>query len=813
MRISLIKANISDSRLSALLGKDVWEIPCCKAALESNWGSEGDIDLVFCIVKSAMLNDLSSTDKASNDFARKKKSYNSILRRFSKLLYGDSLKWKSDDDCEIIREVFGFSEEYLEKRKKAEEIYAALSFLYDRLGIEPIPKYDVVKLISKDEAVSKAVLLSKESILSKKDLYSLAEPILIERCSSGSYTMKDQILTRSLSRLAYKDLNYFFTRNGFEPLQTKPSESDENREFVQTEVYNPMENSIELREINKLIKERFYIPTYQRGYRWDRQQVTELLEDIYEFIHKRQGEEFYCLQPIVVKANRQKGYYEVIDGQQRLTTIYIIQKYLKKRTFHIEYATREGSEDYLEHIDTYAESEDEITERFVDYFFMSSAYKTVSEWFEKIIEKTDDYTLEDEFNTHLGKYCKVIWYEVDENAESESIFTRLNIGKIPLTNAELIKALLLRKGNFDSPREIVYQRQLEIANEWDTIENSLQDDKLWYFINPANSENLATRIELIFDMISGKTTQDYSTFTFVSFAKMLESGSETIVSIWKKVKDYFRIINEWYSDQRLYHLIGFLTSSKSNVTVPELIKVYYSKEYKKNEFEHYVIQRIRQHFRGVDIEELSYEADAEQAVIKDILLLFNVVTVMNKSSAYSRFPFDSFNKNRKAWSLEHIHAQNSQGIGKNKALWIAWIDEHLKSFRQFTDERYKDVVELLESVDRDNITEDDFEELFDEIQYMIQDDYGVDLHSIDNLALLDRNANSSISNNFFDVKRSMIIEKDRSGEFIPVCTRNVFLKYYSKDPSQVHYWSASDRRDYLDAIKNTIAPYYKAEVE
>ena len=129
------------------------------------------------------------------------------------------------------------------------------------------------------------------------------------------------------------------------------------------------------------------------------------------------------------------------------------------------------------------------------------------------------------------------------------------------------------------------------------------------------------------------------------------------------------------------------------------------------------------------------------------------------------------------------------------------------------DEKYKEVVTKLEEIDRDKLDKETFDALFFDICLMIQDDYGVNLHSIDNLALLDKNANSSISNNFFDVKRSMIIEKDRNGEFVPVCTRNVFLKYYSEDPSQIHYWSESDRRDYLNTIKNTIAPYFDMEEE
>ena len=570
-----------------------------------------------------------------------------------------------------------------------------------------------------------------------------------------------------------------------------------------------MANNIELREINKLIKENFFIPTYQRGYRWDEKQVIELLNDVREFMHKGniQAGEFYCLQPIVVK-KRPDGKYDVIDGQQRLTTFLIIQKFLRKKTYHIEYASRANSAEFLNNITEYVENGKQQTSNNVDFFFMTKAYNTVKTWFESKADEDDDYTLEDEFSMYLGKYCKVIWYEVEDDANSESIFTRLNIGKIPLTNAELIKALFLRKSNFKNIGDAAHLKQLEIAAEWDNIENTLQNDKVWYFINPGNRASLATRIEYIFDTITKKKSSHYSDYTFIEFSKMLDEDGQNIDYVWKMVKNYYQTIMEWYEDQRLYHLIGFLTSTKSYVTMPDLINEYYSKDYNKNEFENLIIQKIRDHFDGTDLKELSYEW-GDQDTIKDVLLLFNIVTVMNNSSAYSRFPFDSYNKN--SWSLEHIHAQNTEGIGNSKELWIAWIDEHLKSFRQFTGDLYKEVVAKLESVDRDTLTKEIFDGLFDEICLMIQNDFGVDLHNIDNLALLDRNANSSLGNNFFDVKRSMIIEKDRKGEFIPICTRNVFLKYYSKDPSQIHYWSEADRKDYYDTIKTTIAPYLDGE--
>lgn len=572
-----------------------------------------------------------------------------------------------------------------------------------------------------------------------------------------------------------------------------------------------MANYIELKEINKLVKETFYIPTYQRGYRWDKQQVTDLLKDVYEFMNKAkvQNGEFYCLQPIVVK-KRDDGRYDVIDGQQRLTTIMIIQKYLKKYTYNIEYASRKGSSEYLNNIAESVENDEKKNDyNNIDFFFMKRAFENIKEWFETLIIEKEEYSLSDEFNTYLLKYCKVIWYEVDDGADAESIFTRLNIGKIPLTNAELIKALFLRKSNFEEVGDTIYLRQLEIANEWDTIEYTLQNDKIWYFINPSYSTPLETRIEYIFDTIAQKSSQNGENYTFLKFAERMET--EHIFALWKEIKDYFRIIMEWYEEQELFHLIGFLTSSNVGITISDLISSYFENAFNKNEFLDYVKGKIRDYFTNFNIEELSYEYIYDRNYIRDVLLLFNVITVMKKSNAYSRFPFDSYNKN--SWSLEHIHAQNSEGIGNSKDLWIAWINEHLRSFRLFTGNVYEDVVKRLENVDRENLTRIDFEKLFAEVAEMIQDDYGSDLHNIDNMALLERDVNSSLSNNFFDVKRSMIIEKDRKGEFIPVCTRNVFLKYYSQDPSQIHYWSEADRKDYLRAIKNTLSEYLKEEEE
>lgn len=215
---------------------------------------------------------------------------------------------------------------------------------------------------------------------------------------------------------------------------------------------------------------KFVIESYQRGYRWSKDEIEHLLEDIDEM----PDEQNYCLQPVVVK-NRD-GVYELIDGQQRLTTLYLIIKYLSlymNLKYSIEYTTRKsenghiGSKDLLENIDTIDLNSSSSN---IDELFIKKAYAIISNWFK------DEKSKMNSFSGKLQNYVTIIWYEVDVEEDSIGIFTRLNIGKISLTNAELVKALFLSKGKKDNrgfytgnPYGIDDKKQHEIALQWDAM--------------------------------------------------------------------------------------------------------------------------------------------------------------------------------------------------------------------------------------------------------------------------------------------------------------------------------------------------------
>lgn len=271
-------------------------------------------------------------------------------------------------------------------------------------------------------------------------------------------------------------------------------------------------NTLELKSIIDLQGMSFYIPAYQRGYRWTVQQVEDLLGDISEFI-KKGGVGIYCLQPLVVVKRYSgeimtqihnaenvdevkrilKGQWEVVDGQQRLTTTRLILDVLKEPYYDIQYETRNDSEEYLKDINSLtfaAKKEDNI-----DYYHIWKAADTIKGW----LEKHKDVDVET-FKHILLNQVKFIWYETSDKNPKE-VFTRLNIGKISLTNAELIKALLLNKSNFNSnDNNKIRMWQQEIAMEWDVIEYSLQSRDFWLFLNDIGYEH-PTRIDFIFDMI------------------------------------------------------------------------------------------------------------------------------------------------------------------------------------------------------------------------------------------------------------------------------------------------------------------------
>lgn len=649
-------------------------------------------------------------------------------------------------------------------------------------------------------------------------------------------------------------------------------------------------NTLELKSIAELRNMAFYIPAYQRGYRWTQRQVKDLLKDILEFSEKKEDAGIYCLQPLVVvkrpidessiienirKTDKlsevrrvleaSKEQWEVVDGQQRLTTIRLILEILSKPHFYdIEYETRSDSANFLNGI----KNEDyvSVVKKNIDYYHIKQAFNVIGTWLEGKNKAR--------FLNVLLNQVKFIWYETHEDNPKE-VFTRLNIGKISLSNAELIKALLLNKSNFDTEDySKVRLQQQEIAMEWDVIEYSLQSKEFWLFLNKPGSES-PTRIDFIFDLICQEdmlqckstmdkeemqTSDDLKTFHYFNhFFETQERKGKALQTIWEKVKEIFQTLQEWFDDKELYHYIGFLICTGK--TVNEIYQKWTGYTTKSIFREEYLIGAIKQSIRYKDIENTVYEVDAENSQdIKggnkrnclSILLLHNLQTVINQNKVlaenrkynegvFYKFPFHLYKS--EGWDVEHIDSNTENQLNdiRSQREWLLnayfglqgekfkEIKDNIEEFfKEFTGKNY----EQNEAPDKQNTRNERFEELrstIDDINGNIRLSQ-TEKNKIWNFALLDSSTNRSYGNAIFPAKRRVIIGKDQGkrflpptidengkivncevqegqSSFIPPCTKSVFLKYYNDASSDPNTWNKEDAKAYMNNIKVTLKEF------
>ena len=562
-----------------------------------------------------------------------------------------------------------------------------------------------------------------------------------------------------------------------------------------------MENDIVLESrLVGTIKGDFFVPSYQRGYRWGKTEVIRLLDDIYSC----DGDSYY-LQPVVVRKNGNK--YELIDGQQRLTTIYLIYRYMNNASggfidepqFSLYYETRKKSASFLQSVDMARKEEN------IDFWFICNAYDSIKRWFEAK-EKKSVLT---NINKYFDEKVKIIWYEVNDSDDAAiSLFARLNIGKIPLTSAELVKAMFFSR---DTKLGIDKNMQKEIALQWDNIEKELHENDFWYFLTNQSIASYQTRIDLVLDLIAGKKKNSRENYyTFFKFDEMRQK--KPVREIWRKIQKTFLLLKDWFENHELYHKIGYIIASKE-LTLSEVYNLSLNKT--KVEFIAALDASIRNSMEGVH-SELTYENAADQKKIKKLLLLFNVESVRQNGEHSQWFPFDKFkfsNDGRVAWSLEHIHAQQSEGL-KDKKAWKEWLRLHIPSV-EAVDSKQESLIEEMESAfNKSNLQRKDFEKIQQKVVQVLSVKGNTEyIHSLSNLSLLRASDNAALNNSAFDVKRNVIIKMDIEGQYIPFCTRMVFLKYYTPSAgNQLHFWGESDRKAYIDAINRVLGKYLPEKI-
>ncbi len=467
---------------------------------------------------------------------------------------------------------------------------------------------------------------------------------------------------------------------------------------------------LDLVPISELISSdfNFYVPSYQRGYRWGTDQVNQLIEDLEEFEkyhYSSDKNKFYCLQPLVVKERiiqkKERNQIievnglEVIDGQQRLTTILLLLQalHLRKRilegdvpsevkacpnVYSIQYETREDSIAWLPELNKIIEKDPSYKNKFVnancDYFHFAevftTAYNKMKDWDEDQVS---------DFGKVLRKGTRFIWYYPTESAGTNTdIFDRLNAGKIGLNNAELIKALFVQNNNW-SANDLAYVKALSL--EWNSMENRLQNKEFWGFIYRSRHPfAYDTHIEYLFDLLQKKEEvhRDTTTYTFNryldSYRQMMNTNlagqagkAEWVRKKWTEVKELFDTLNEWYNYKPVYHRVGFVLEYVASEDVLSLRSKLDGKKHSKRI--EILDGIIKEELHKIKSQQLFYG----KAQMSEILFFYNILLEDRRISDNARFSFADYKEiyKNKGWDQEHVASHTDFSADDKKAKQLA----------------------------------------------------------------------------------------------------------------------------------------------
>ncbi len=609
---------------------------------------------------------------------------------------------------------------------------------------------------------------------------------------------------------------------------------------------------------------QFSIPSYQRGYRWESteaggedeqeaKQVDDLLNDLTYFVtsnpHKKAN---YYLQPLMVKPRLlADGSYEwdVLDGQQRLTTMLLVLKCLKERLYggqqfglyELKYANRKQLDFNRITFDRASADYDfPMANENLDSYYVRKAKDRIERWYDN--ELSNNPSLSDKFkemlfypdetrgvNSSPALRAKFIWYNVqalqpgapqlNSNRQHDiEVFNRLNRGKISLTDSELIKALFLLCIKVAPAYGSSLLTPETLVRKWDDMGKKFQNEEFWNMIAPKGAD-YSNRLDLLFDFIkdcSGNGKGSAYRFYYKKMHGLLTSPDiNKVEELWTEVKQYFDTLCKWHENVHKHNFIGYLIENGE-----ELANIYSSPDLETKIRKGLGLENVD------EIDTLRYYDNEGYKKIRKVLLLFNVLTC---DKFGQKFPFNLYRDN--TFDVEHVNSQTDNPIEKidEKIAWVKqqaipclWIDRNetdtngiLTSGAREARDLITEGVQFLRDVKLNNNrdTGSKFKGYRTAVEYYYASgnrNTGMfEKDAIGNLALLNSSINREYKNALFPQKLRTLKRSDQEGVYIPLCTKYMFLKYYSNPQANVSAfsmmrWRQEDQDEYTEAIKESI---------
>lgn len=603
--------------------------------------------------------------------------------------------------------------------------------------------------------------------------------------------------------------------------------------------------------------EKFIIPSYQRGYKWKKHDIEQLLNDIYDYKIDESGDTFYCLQNITLI--KVEDGYNVVDGQQRLTTLALILSYLGETELfrnRIKYNIRTNSHEFLNdyvfsgHLSSFMSNREgmpliewenlNIDEQYnyQDIFYMYNACQTIECWFDIEIHKEAKEVIKDKLLNHVKLIVNLP--QITSNQEFD-LFDNLNGKRVSLDGADLIRAMIITRVAKMKVEVVLDQVKHDVLLNETRIKTGMCLDQIhrWWsdkekqryfshFVSNINSngENIAFKddkypIDILYKLYI-QTTKAKKMLN-IKDNGIGDKASGTIKlgyferpndinGMYEEIYDLQRLIEYWYKDVELYHLVLFAN-------------IYLKKNFKcltdawsinnRNTFVKWIKEEIRNNdvikvaIREGKDDELNYNEnwyDGDEEDMSFVMVLLDIISIIN--SQKSKFPIaniDALHFTPQKEDKEHIFPQTPLSQTFTIKTLKAYVDVAFEC--KYKIRQSKEIImEMIDHFQNIILGNERFREYFN--NKMTRE--VIPVNSLGNVCLLQDRVNRSYGNDFFTQKHFDIISKSRNGEYIRPHVLDAFSKAMATERQRTDYnymqkWTKDDiyarRRYIVDTIK------------
>lgn len=590
----------------------------------------------------------------------------------------------------------------------------------------------------------------------------------------------------------------------------------------------------------------YNIPDYQRGYKWTAKNVEELLNDIHAFCQSVANSEncdkFYCLQNITICSSQDSQgnrVYNVVDGQQRLTTLTILLSYLEVSALvqnKIKYSIREDTHRFIsEQIITREIWKQKPDIKHKDQYYLYEVAQSIKKWFEP--QDASKRFSDDELKQYTAIILKNVHLIVNDlESDEEQIFAKLNGAKVNLDGADLLRAILMThssKEKFanDASLSQINEFRIQMGIEIDEINRWWgQEEVKSYFKQMISAETVKSAKRNRFDTdmfpinilyiliyeINRKKNDDMK-FSFRFFEYGLDKDNEPGNDNWELYAELRKLhleMQDWFNDPETYHYLGYLFfRCKSKNRFSEIYDLWreadsksafkqklkeriitslvskYQKDEDKNEKQLSKEELCKELYKEIiDTNQNWYENNND---LFNCLILQDIITILNNiSGSLTRLPAKYFTNQNE--DKEHIGCQTpNEQDRKNKSKWLTCIEDIKKQYPEVDDEAMQKIL-----ID-DTVSEEQQNKLINKLNQ-----YG--LNSIGNIVLLDLRINRSYGNSSYSDKRMEIINNFYQGRFIRNHTFRVFIKAGFPDQSNLQQWTYENIKNNALYIANNL---------